>query len=244
MNYVTLFRSSALIVFTAYTYTVFSIPFIRPTMAQEQVLRTLTVTGEGTTRIPTTLTDIRLGVEVQANTATEAQQSVAQRTSTLIDFLRSRPIERLQTTGIQLQPNYQYENNQRRLVGYTGTNLVSFRIETDAVGNLLDEAVKAGATRIDGVSFTATEAAIAVAQKEALREATSEAQQQAQAVLEALQFQSQEIINIRINGANLPPEPLVRSAETFQSTADVQRTTPVIGGEQTVNASVTLQIRY
>lgn len=244
MNYVTLFRSSALIVFTAYTYTVFSIPFIRPTMAQEQVLRTLTVTGEGTTRIPTTLTDIRLGVEVQANTAAEAQQSVAQRTSTLVDFLRSRPIERLQTTGIQLQPNYQYENNQRRLVGYTGTNLVSFRIETDAIGNLLDEAVKAGATRIDSVSFTATEAAIAAAQKEALREATSEARQQAQAVLEALQFQSQEIVNIRINGANLPPEPLVRSAETFQSTADAQGTTPVIGGEQTVNASVTLQIRY
>ncbi|MEM8778476.1 MAG: SIMPL domain-containing protein [Cyanobacteria bacterium P01_G01_bin.49] len=219
-------------------------PLIRPAIAQEQVSRTLTVTGEGKQRIPTTLTDIRLGVEVSGKTATEVQQEVAQRTSAVVDFLRSRQVERLETTGIRLRPNYQYENNQRSLVGYIGTNTVSFRIETDAIGNLLDEAVKVGATRIDGVSFTATEEAIATAQKEALREATSDAQQQAKAVLEVLQFQSQEIINIRINGANVPTPPLVRSAETFKNTADAQETTPVIGGEQTVNASVTLQIRY
>ncbi len=162
-----LFVSLSVIV-SLLTYPIFNIPSISPAMAQEQVLKTLTVTGQGTVRIPTSLTDVRLGVEIQGKTATEVQQNVAQRTSSLVDFLRSRSIERLETTGIRLQPNYQYDNNQRRLVGYIGTNTVSFRMKTEEVGRLLDDAVKAGATRIDGISFTATETAISEAQKEAL----------------------------------------------------------------------------
>ncbi|MDJ0658244.1 MAG: SIMPL domain-containing protein [Crocosphaera sp.] len=212
-------------------------------MAQEQVLKTLTVTGQGTVRIPTTLTDVSLGVEIQGKTATEVQKNVAQRTSSLVDFLRSRSIERLETTGLRLQPNYQYDNNQRRLVGYIGTNTVSFRVKTEEVGSLLDDAVKAGATRIDRVGFTAEETAISEAQKEALKLATLDAQAQAKAVLSTLNFQSQEIINISINRANTPRPQVMSSPETLR-TASAADSTPVIGGEQTIRAMVTLQIRY
>jgi|GEM_PF-2925210 len=43
---------------------------INPAIAQERLLRTLTVTGQGIERIPTTLTRVQLGVEVQGKTAT------------------------------------------------------------------------------------------------------------------------------------------------------------------------------
>lgn len=219
-----------------------SLVFINPVMAQEPRLRTLTVTGEGVERIPTTLTQVQLGVEIQSNTAAEVQQSVAQRTSAVVDFLRSRQVERLQTTGIHLQPNYQYKDNQRSLVGYIGTNTVSFRLNTEQVGALLDEAVKAGATRIDGVSFTATESAISTAQKEALRQATTDAQQQADAVLGALNLKAQEVVSIQVGGANLP-SPRIIQAEGLARAATLE-STPVVGGEQTVRASVTLEITY
>lgn len=240
-------KSSALvplsIIVGCLTSPMVNLPSISPVMAQEQILKTLTVTGEGTVRIPTSLTDVTLGVEIQGKTASEVQQNVAQRTSSLVDFLRSRSIERLQTTGIRLQPNYQYDNNQRRLVGYVGTNTVSFRVETEEVGRLLDDAVKAGATRINGISFTATETAISEAQKEALKLATLDAQKQAEAVLSTLNFQAQEIINISINGANTPQPQIMRSPETLRTTSAAD-STPVIGGEQTIRAMVTLQIRY
>ena len=225
------------------SYPVFNIPLIPSAMAQEQVMRNLTVTGQGTVRIPTTLTNVNLGVEIQGKTATEVQNNVAQRTSSLVDFLRSRPIERLQTTGIRLQPNYKYDNNQRLLIGYTGTNTVSFRVKTEEVGSLLDDAVKAGATRIDSISFTAEERAISDAQKEALKLATVDAQRQAEAVLSSLNFQSQEIINISINGANAPQPQIMRSPEIVMNSSAAD-STPVIGGEQTIKAMVTLQIRY
>jgi uncharacterized protein YggE len=220
---------------------VFCVALPMQALAQEQVVRTLTVTGQGEERIPTTLTQVQLGVEIQGKTATEVQKQVAKQTTAVVDFLRSRNVQQLQTTGIGLQPNYDYSNNQRRLLGYTGINTVSFRLSTEQVGDLLDRAVQAGATRIDSISFTATETALTEAQKQALRLAVVEAQTQAEAVLQALNFKSQEIVSIQINGANVP-EPKVFQAEAMADRAVAS--TPVIGGEQTVTASVTLQISY
>ena len=222
-----------------------NLALISPAMSQEQVLRTLTVTGEGIERIPATLAEVRLGVEIQGKTAAEVQQELAKRTSAVIDFLRSRQVERLQTTGIGLQPNYNYSNNQRKLVGYIGTNTVSFRLTVEEAGKLLDEAVKAGATNIDGVSLTATDEEIALAQKTALRKATTEAQQQADAVLKALNLNAKEIVSIQINGAMAPQPRMIRAQQrSLANYADAEASTPVVGGQQTVSGSVTLQISY
>jgi uncharacterized protein YggE len=211
-------------------------------MAQESVLRTLTVTGVGIEKIPTTLTQVSLGIEVQGTTAGEVQQEVAERTSALVTLLRSRQVKQLQTIGIRLQPNYAYRNQERQLIGYIGTNTVSFRLETEQVGKLLDEAVKTGATRIDGVSFTATEEALAAAQQGALRQATLNAQQQADTILKYLNLIAREIVNIQVNGASIPPPRPTQIEQPGNATGVVSM--PIIGGEQTVTASVTLQVRY
>lgn len=209
-------------------------------LAEEKMLHTLTVTGQGIKQVPTTITQVQLGVEIKGETAEQVQQEVAQKSSAVIDFLRSRQVEELQTTGVSLQPIYDYNNNDNKLIGYIGTNTVSFRLQTDNMGNLLDEAVRAGATRIDSLSFTAEENAIAEAQKQALRKATEDAKQQADAVLESLNLRSQEVVGIQVNHANSPiPQPM---AMEMMKAAD--GSTPVVGGEQTVQASVTLQISY
>jgi len=213
-----------------------------PAIAQERILRTLTVTGQGIERIPTTLTRVQLGVEVEGKTAQAVQQEVARQSAAVVELLRSRNVQQLQTTSIQLNPVYSYEDNQRRLIGYSASNTVSFRIPTEQAGTLLDDAVAAGATRIDSISFTAPESAIATAQKQALREATQDAQQQADAVLNALNLTRQDIVNIQINGA-IPPSPPMFRLETAELAAQ-NAPTPIIGGDQEVQASVTLQISY
>jgi len=216
-----------------------------PAQAQQPpdlVFRTVTVTGQGMESIPTTLTQVRLGVEIQGRTAEEVQQQAASRSSAVVNLLRSRNVQKLQTTGINLNPIYNYENNTQRITGYSATNIVSFEIPTDQAGSLLDDAVSAGATRIEGVSFIASDEAIATARQQALREATQEAQTQADAVLSALGLTRREVIGIQINGASAPPpRPLPMAAMARSEAADP---TPVVGGEQEVNAMVTLQIRY
>ncbi len=192
--------------------------------------------------IPTTQTQVRLGVEVQGKTAAEVQQEVARRSSAVVELLRSRQVEKLETAGISLNPIYNFDNNQQRLTGYTATNTVSFRINTASAGTLLDDAVNAGATRIDGVSFAAAESAIESARKQALRKATQDAQAQADAVFSALNLKRGEILGIQVNGAS-PPPPMYRQLAGARAAA-ADATTPVVGGEQQVEASVTLQFGY
>ena len=224
------------------TFSVICFASTIPAIAQEQVLRTLTVTGKGIEMVSTTIAQVNLGVEIQGKTAAQVQQEVARRTSAVVDLLQSRNVEQLKTTGIRLQPNYQYVNNQRNLVGYVGTNTVSFELSTEQVGALIDAAVKVGATRIDGIRFTATLETLATAQQEALRKATLDAQTQADTVLKALNFTSKEIVSIEINGAKISPPQLIRGEQLSAATAKVN--TPIIGGEQKVSGFVTLQISY
>ena len=217
---------------------------IEPAIAETELLKTLTVTGNGIEKIETTLAEVELGVEIRDKTASQVQQKVARRTSAVLDLLRSKNVEQLQTTGVILNPSYERSdrNAQQILVGYTGVNRLSFYIPIDRVGALLDEAVKAGVSRIDRVSFTATPEAIAAAKQEALRQASLNAQTQADVVLDNLNLTAEEIVNITIDsaGAN-QPQPVVRSQAAFDAESI---STPIIGGEQTVRASVTLQISY
>ena len=104
--------------------------------------------------------------------------------------------------------------------------------------------MKAGASRIDGVSFIATDEAIAATQKTALREATQDAQAQADAVFSALNFTKGQIVSIQVNGASAPPPRPLEDFQNMRASAASKAPSPVIGGEQEVQASVTLQISY
>ncbi|MEB3294652.1 MAG: SIMPL domain-containing protein, partial [Synechococcales bacterium] len=218
-------------------------PITPVAQAQERTMRTLSVTGRGVETLQTTLTQVRLGVEAQGKTAGEVQAIVAQRSTSVVNFLKGRNVEKLETTGINLSPIYRYDNGSQTLTGYSASNMVSFRTATNRAGDLMDEAVKAGASRIDGISFSATEEAIAAAQKLALAKATKDAQAQAQAVLSALNFTPKEIVGIQINGAATPP-PRPMMEANFKAMRSADATTPVMGGEQQVDATVTLQISY
>lgn len=226
-----------------------TLSYISPVWAQptpdkmDRTYKTLTVTGKGVESIPTTLAQVRLGVEVQGKTAQQVQQEAAKRLSAVVGLLKSRDVEKLETTGIYLNPLYNYANNEQRLTGYSATNTVSFRVPTSQAGSIIDAAVKTGATRIEGVSFTATEEAIAQARQQALQAATKDAQQQASAVFSSLNLNQKEIVSIQVNSANSPqpPMPLMAREAVF---AEKAAATPIVGGEQQIEASVTLQIGY
>lgn len=213
-----------------------------PASTQEMTMRVLTVTGQGSERLQTTQTQVELGVEVAGNTVEAVQQDLAQRASSVIDLLRDRGVAKLQTTRIQLSPQYDYSGDRERLIGYVGRNTVSFQVPTEQVGALLDDAVAAGATQIQRIDFTASDEAIATARDAALQAATNDAQSQANVVLSALNLSAAEVVGIQIN----PTESVRLANRTFavEQAAALDASTPVVGGEQTVEATVTLEIRY
>jgi uncharacterized protein len=244
MNQILLLANGKRLEMISLTVGFLTMALINPVFAQEKLLRTLTVTGRGVESIQTTKAQVTLGVEVQGKSATSVQEDVAKRSNSVVQLLKSRNVEKLETTGIRLNPIYENENNRQRLIGYSATNTVSFRIPTQQAGKLLDDAVQAGATKIDGVSFTASEEAIASAQKQALRKATQDSLQQAEAVLSSLSLTRKEIVSIQVDGATRLPEPRVR--QQFSTTGKLagEAILAVVGGEQEVQASVTLEVSY
>lgn len=212
-----------------------------PAAVAQETQRTLTVTGRGRESVTTTRAKVSLGVEISGKTADEVQREVVQRANAVVELLRSQNVDQLETTGIRLNPQYRYDNGRSELVGYMGSNTVSFEVPTEAAGELIDAAVEAGATQVQGIEFIAEDSAIAAAQDVALQAATQAARRQAEAVFESLGFSAQEIVSIQIDGARTPM-PIPAGARLEAASADVS--SPVIGGEQTVEASVTLQIRY
>ena len=221
-----------------------SVASVQPGWAEEKImLRTLTVTGRGTETIPTTLSKVSLGVQVQGKAPLAVQQETARKSNAVVTLLKSRNVEKLQTTGIRLNPTYSYKDNVRKIEGYEATNIVSFRVNTERAGKLLDEAIKAGATRINSVSFVATEEEINQARQQALKKATQDAQTQANAVFSSLGLNSKEIIQIKVNNASVP-EPVMYQRSVPTAAMAEAPPTPVVGGEQEVGASVTLQISY
>jgi uncharacterized protein len=212
---------------------------------ERKLIRTLTASGRGIVTIPTTLSQIRLAIESSGKTPNNAQQEAARKSAQVMNYLKTQPVDKLQTTGINLNPTYTYPSGGNpQISGYTASNSISFRVTTDRAGAILDAAVKNGATRIDGVSFVASEQAISIAQIQALKQATQDAQRQADAVLETLNLKRKEVIGIQINSTSSPTPIPISSQRMSVKMADAQPTTPVVGGEQQVEAAVTLDIGY
>jgi uncharacterized protein len=218
---------------------------VSPGIAQERKpARTLTASGRGIVTIPTTLSQVRLAIEVQGKTPTNAQTEAAKRSARTIEYLKTQSVEKLQTTGINLNPTYIYPSGgSPKITGYTATNSISFRVATDRAGAILDGAVKNGASRIDGVSFIASDSALSQAQTQALKQATQDAERQADAVLTTLNLKRREVIGIQINSTS-SPSPVPMPMQTMAKVADAAPTTPIVGGEQQVEATVTLDIGY
>jgi uncharacterized protein len=206
--------------------------------------RTLSVTGKGTTTVATNLTQVRLAVEVSGKNSRNVQQNAANRAAKVLSLLKSRRVDKLQTTNISLSPMYNYENNRQTLTGYMANNSLSFRLPTAQAGPMIDEAIAAGATRVDSIGSIADDAAVEQAQSQAINKASKDAQRQAQAILSSLGLQQKEIIGIQVNDA-ARPTPLYEAADRIQQRTLAKPTsTEIVGGEQEVQATVTLQISY
>lgn len=104
-----------------------------------------------------------VGVSTTATTATEALAQNARKMDNVIGRIRAAGVadRDIQTTGINLHPQHDHSERrpgmygQPRIVGYTASNNVRVRYRRlGEIGSLIDSLVAAGATNINGPSFT------------------------------------------------------------------------------------------
>ncbi len=201
----------------------------------------LDVTAEGkATRVPD-LATIRAGVVTQAATAAAALTENGQRMTRVVAALRKAGVaERdIQTSQIQLQPQYRYAENQPpAITGYQASNTVAVRFrDVGRSGAILDTLVAQGANQIDGptLSVDAADAALDEARTDAIRRARARADLYARAA----GLKVDRIVLIAEDGGQLPqpPMPMLQMARS----AKMADSTPVAAGEQDLTATVSVR---
>lgn len=188
---------------------------------------------------------IGTGVQTRAPTAAQAMRDNAAKADKLIAALTKAGIAKVdvQTSGINLNAQYDYENRPGqptgpRFIGYEATNQLSVKVrDVRKVGALLDTLVAAGATNVNGPSFTIDDPTPMLAQARAA--ALKSANAQAEFYAQAAGYRSARLVSIsESSSGGRPPIPMAESRFKAQA-ADA---TPVEPGQ--VGSSVNLTVQY
>lgn len=154
--------------------------------AEPELQRTLSVSGTGVAAVAPDVAVVRLGVNSRAANASAAMSANSARVEAVMQALRDGGVRDLdiQTQNLQLQPRYDRsrrpDDNEPRLIGYEAINIVQARIrDVNAVGGLLDAAIKGGANRVDSIRFEVSDptAVLKVARAAAWQDALDKATQ-------------------------------------------------------------------
>ena len=197
---------------------------------------TLTITAEGRVDRAPDVAELSGGVVTQAPTAAAALAANATRMTSVIAAIRRAGIadRDIQTTGLNLQPQYKYGDNQPPvLTGYQVNNTVSLKVrKLTAAGTLVDALVAAGANQINGPTFRVDDAegTLDAARRAAIATARSRAELYATAT-------GMHVARIRSIAEGSTEAPAPRPMMMARAKAD---DTPVAPGEVSLGASVTV----
>lgn len=124
--------------------------------AAPQISRTISVTGTGRASLAPDLAILSLGVTNNAATAREALDANSKAMTAVVDGLKTLGfgVTEMQTTGLALNPVYDYSGSVAKLTGYQAVNGINLRVKDVArLGEILDIAVTAGANVINSLTF-------------------------------------------------------------------------------------------
>ncbi|HEY3988022.1 MAG TPA: SIMPL domain-containing protein [Acidobacteriaceae bacterium] len=194
-------------------------------------------------RIPNTVADVSVGIQTQGVDAASVSRDLAQRSQTLLDWLRTQGAERLATDQISFQPQtHEEKNGQQKIVGYTGSTSVSFRTTPEKVGAILSGVLDHGANTIQQTSYAPKEEEQDSVRKELAQEATRTAVAQAEAVATAA---GTHVIGVR--EVNVEPSGIIRPMPMMrmQAMAGAAAAPPPMAteaGEQDVSVNVSVRL--
>lgn len=120
--------------------------------------RTIRVSGRGEVRAEPDIARIHAGVEVRADTVTEARAGAAEAARAVIAALHTNGVaERdIQTVAFSIYATYDYREDPPRISGYAVSNSVEATVRNiGRVGEIIDAVAAAGgnAVRFDGIAF-------------------------------------------------------------------------------------------
>ncbi|MEO7654962.1 MAG: SIMPL domain-containing protein [Sphingomicrobium sp.] len=195
----------------------------------------ISATGE-VTRVPD-VAIITAGVVTRATTARSALQQAANRMARVRAALTKAGVadRDIQTTNINLNPDYAYENNRPpRLTGYNANNQLTVRFRDIAnAGEILDALVAEGANSINGPTLTIDKPEAALDEARARAIATGRAR--AEFFARSLGLRVVRVVSVSESGGSYPsPPPMMMRAEAADAS------TKIDPGEQKIQINMAM----
>jgi uncharacterized protein YggE len=200
----------------------------------------IAVNGEGVVKVAPDQAWVRVGTESRSKVSKEAQQRNAEVMTAVQQKLTALgiPKDAVRTVGIDLQPEFDYQNGRQTLRGYVARNTIEVRIDDFAkVGDVLDAAVGSGATNVHDLRFDVKNRD--AVEQQALQRAVEDGMAKANAIATAAKRGVDRILRIEENFLG-GPQPVERAVMMRMAAADAP--TPVAAGEIEVRAQVRLTV--
>ena len=199
--------------------------------------------GEGLVKRAPDRAWVTIGAESRARTAQEAQRLNTDAMTAVIDRIKAAgiPADAVQTTGYNLQPEFDYVNGKQTLRGYVARNQVQVRVDALAkTGDVIAAAVTTGATNVSGVRFDLKDRE--AVEREALRVAVQDARLRANAAATGAGVSIERVIRVEEQREMIDgPRPMQMNMAMMRQES-AQAAVPIEAGEIEVRARVTMTV--
>ena len=212
-------------------------PAVAPMMSSDGTL--LSVSAEATSKRVPDVATISTGVVTRGADSNAAMRENADQMAKVLAALKGAgiPERDIRTTGVNLNPQYQYAENQPpKITGYEARNTVSVKVrDLGKLGKIMDTLVAEGANELNGPSFEVDKPDEAY--DEARRAALEKAQARAEMYAKALNLRVRRIVSIdETSGGFRPPVPMMRAMAMEAKGAD----TTISPGESSLGVSLNI----
>lgn len=200
---------------------------------------TIAVTGMADVSVAPDVADIVIGVTVQKSTVSAAQSAAASSMSAVIAAIKKDGVDDkdIVTVNLSLSPVYDYTSSAPKLVAQQFTNTVKVTVRNlKSVSAVIDDAIAAGATTVNGISFRLNDPGQAQAQARAL--AVADAKAKADALAAAAGVSIKGVASITETTIQNSPVPVALAMDAVGKAAS----TPVESG--TTDIVVQVSITY
>ena len=210
----------------------------------DQLSNTITVTGRGSYKVVPDRVMVNISIFVEEATSQEAVDKNSKTTSDVIEVLEGLGIEdlKIQTVSFNLDPlyNYRREDEPPEVYAFRATTVIEVStLDINRIGEIIAEAIDAGANDVSSLRFTLSDELESEAKKNALEEAALDGKNKAEDIADSLGIDIVDIYYISESETYIPSSFIAREAPAgLGGVSEV----PITPNEVEVTASV--QISY
>lgn len=204
--------------------------------------RSIVVEGEAEANVTPDRASVIIGVETEGPDVMAMKTENDKRVKALYGALKELgiPEKDVQTSDLQIHPQYDYNMGKRKLLKYMMRNVVYVTVrDLSKVDKVIDAAVSGGVNILDNVRFSLSNAKQI---RDSLRiEAVKDAMSKASALASAAGAKAGRVMSIEEQGGGAAPIQMYRSNALVRESNDAAGT-PISAGQLTIQVLITLRV--